>query len=85
MTQLLSDKSWQYRQLNAVTPGLNALSDALLDLVNRGEPIVAGTADLQYSNGLSKFAKLCPRSLRAIRYCRTEYGQRSGRGWRPSA
>ena len=60
MTQLLSDKSWQYRQLNAVTPGLNALSDALLDLVNRGEPIVAGTADLQYSNGLSKFAKLCP-------------------------
>lgn len=55
MNQTLSDKSWQYRQLNAVNPGLDTLSDALLELVDRGEPIVAGTADLQYSNGLSKF------------------------------
>ncbi len=60
MNRPLSDKSWQYRQLNAVTPGLDALSDALLDLVAAGEPIVAGTADLQYSNGLSKFARDCP-------------------------
>jgi len=60
MNQPLSDKSWQYRQLNAVTPGLDALSDALLELVDQGEPIVAGTADLQYSNGLSKFHKECP-------------------------
>lgn len=60
MTKPLSDKSWQYRQLNAVTPGLDALSDALLELVAKGEPIVAGTADLQYSNGLSKFHELCP-------------------------
>jgi transketolase len=60
MNKPLSDKSWQYRQLNSVTPGLDALSDALLDLVARGEPIVAGTADLQYSNGLSKFHKEQP-------------------------
>lgn len=60
MNKPLSDKSWQYRQLNAVTPGLDALSDALLELVAAGEPIVAGTADLQYSNGLSKFHELYP-------------------------
>lgn len=60
MNQPLSNNSWQYRQLNAVTPGLNALSDALLELVERGELIVVGTADLQYSNGLSKFAEMCP-------------------------
>lgn len=60
MNRPLSDKSWQYRQLNSVTPGLDALSDALLELVAAGEPIVAGTADLQYSNGLSKFAQECP-------------------------
>lgn len=55
MNRPLSEKSWQYRQLNAVTPGLDALSDALIELAAAGEPIVAGTADLQYSNGLSKF------------------------------
>lgn len=60
MNQPLSEKSWQYRQLNAVTPGLDALSDVLLELVAQGEPIVAGTADLQYSNGLSKFHEECP-------------------------
>lgn len=60
MNRPLSDKSWQYRQLNSVTPGLEHLSDALLDLVSAGEPIVAGTADLQYSNGLAKFARDCP-------------------------
>lgn len=60
MSQPLSNNSWQYRQLNAVTPGLDYLSDALLDLVRQGEPIVAGTADLQFSNGLSKFHAQCP-------------------------
>lgn len=56
-TQPLSQNSWQYRALNALTPGLDHFSDALLDEVAAGQPIVAGTADLQYSNGLSKFAK----------------------------
>jgi transketolase len=60
MNRPLSEKSWQYRQLNAQTPGLDTLSDALLELVRAGHPVVAGTADLQYSNGLSKFARECP-------------------------
>jgi transketolase len=60
MSRPHSDKSWHYRQLNAQTPGLSALSDALIDLVAAGEPVVAGTADLQYSNGLSKFAWAYP-------------------------
>jgi transketolase len=56
----LSDSSWHYRALNAQTPSLNALSDALIALVARGEPIVAGTADLQYSNGLVRFREAHP-------------------------
>jgi transketolase len=60
MSRPLSDKSWHYRQLNAQTPGLSALSDALIELVAAGEPVVAGTADLQYSNGLSRFAQVHP-------------------------
>ncbi|NWL17851.1 transketolase, partial [Pseudomonas umsongensis] len=59
-TAPLSNNSWQYRALNSQTPSLNALSDALIELVERGEPVVAGTADLQYSNGLSKFAEQHP-------------------------
>ena len=50
-----SDASWQYRQLNLTAPGLDYLSDALLALVEQGVPVVAATADLQYSNGLRKF------------------------------
>ena len=56
MNNQLSFDSWQYRSLNAITPGLNFLSDALIDLVQNGCPIIAGSADLQYSNGLNKFA-----------------------------
>lgn len=55
-----SANSWQYRALNALTPGLDHFSDALLDEIAAGVPIVAGTADLQYSNGLEKFARLAP-------------------------
>lgn len=60
MTYLVSPDSWQYRSLNAITPGLSALSDALIELVEAGHPVVAGSADLQYSNGLSKFAETYP-------------------------
>lgn len=56
----LSPTSWQYRALNATTPGLNFLSDALIDLVEKGHPVIAGAADLQYSNGLNKFARRFP-------------------------
>lgn len=60
MSAPLSEKSWQYRALNAQTPSLNALSDALIELAEAGEPVVAGSADLQYSNGLVKFARAYP-------------------------
>ncbi|MFC3682918.1 transketolase family protein [Hydrogenophaga luteola] len=60
MTQLVSPDSWQYRSLNAITPGLDALSDALAELVKEGHPVVAGSADLQYSNGLNRFADAYP-------------------------
>jgi transketolase len=56
----VSKESWHYRQLNARAPGLNHLSDALISLVEAGHPVAAGTADLQYSNGLVRFAKACP-------------------------
>ncbi|MER9147076.1 transketolase [Mesorhizobium opportunistum] len=52
--------SWQYRQINARAPGLSYLANALIDLVEEGYPVVAGTADLQYSNGLVRFAQRFP-------------------------
>lgn len=60
MTAPLSPNSWQYRGLNALNPGLDYLSNGLIELVEAGLPIVAGSADLQYSNGLNKFAKVYP-------------------------
>lgn len=57
---LCSPDSWQYRALNAVNPGLNYLSDALITLAREGHPVVAGSADLQYSNGLNRFAQAYP-------------------------
>jgi transketolase len=56
----ISADSWHYRQLNARAPGLSYLSNALIDLVGAGHPIVVGTGDLQYSNGLVRFAKAHP-------------------------
>ena len=58
--QPLSPDSWQYRALNQITPGLNHFSDALIELAEQGHPVMAGSADLQYSNGLNKFAKAYP-------------------------
>ncbi|KPN63695.1 transketolase [Aliiroseovarius crassostreae] len=60
MTAPLHKDSWQYRQLNALNPGLQTLSDGLDDLVQAGHSVIACTADLQYSNGLSKFAAAHP-------------------------
>jgi transketolase len=59
-SQTLSPDSWQYRALNAVNPGLSYLSDALIALAAEGHPVVAGSADLQYSNGLNRFAQAYP-------------------------
>ncbi|KJZ22680.1 transketolase family protein [Tritonibacter mobilis] len=60
MTAPLHKDSWQYRELNSLNPGLQTLSDGLTDLVEDGHPVLACTADLQYSNGLSKFAAAHP-------------------------
>ncbi|RKP57748.1 transketolase family protein [Pararobbsia silviterrae] len=60
MSKPQNPESWQYRALNAINPGLDYLSDALIGLVEEGYPIVAGSADLQYSNGLNKFARAYP-------------------------
>jgi transketolase len=59
-THTQSSDSWQYRALNAVTPGLAWLSDALIDLTRAGHPVVAGSADLQHSNGLARYAEAYP-------------------------
>ena len=55
--------SWQYRDLNSRAPSLPTLSNALNELVDEGYPIVACTADLQYSNGLIGFARRHPERL----------------------
>lgn len=60
MSGPLSPNSWQYRALNSANPGLNFLSDALIELAKEGRNVIAGSADLQYSNGLNKFAKEFP-------------------------
>lgn len=60
MTGPTSPDSWHYRQINARAPGLSYLSDALSELVQQGHPIVVGTADLKYSNGLIRFASAHP-------------------------
>jgi transketolase len=54
------ENSWQYRAVNQLNPGLDWFSDALIELVEDGYPVVAGTADLQYSNGLVRFAEKYP-------------------------
>ncbi|MCO5065712.1 MAG: transketolase [Rhizobiaceae bacterium] len=53
-------ESWQYRDLNKRAPSLSVLSDTLIELVEAGHPVAAGTADLQHSNGLIGFAQRFP-------------------------
>jgi transketolase len=43
-----------------MNPGLDHLSNGLIELVKAGHNVVAGSADLQYSNGLNRFAKAYP-------------------------
>ena len=78
MSGPLSPNSWQYRGLNAINPGLSYLSDGLIELVKAGHPVVAGAADLQYSNGLNRFAKAYPGSLHPVRHFRAEHGLGGG-------
>jgi transketolase len=60
MKATLSPNSWQYRGLNAVNPGLDHLSNGIIELVKAGHNVVAGSADLKYSNGLNRFAAIYP-------------------------
>lgn len=60
MTGPTQPTSWQYRELNQQNPDLDYFSDALIELVKEGNPVIAGSADLQYSNGLVKFAEEYP-------------------------
>jgi transketolase len=60
MSGPLSSNSWQYRGLNAMNPGLDHLSNGIINLVKDGHNVVAGSADLQYSNGLNRFAAAYP-------------------------
>ncbi|WLR95811.1 transketolase family protein [Shinella zoogloeoides] len=55
-----SPNSWHYRELNQKNPGLDHLSNGLISLVEAGHPVMAGSADLQYSNGLNRFAARYP-------------------------
>ena len=60
MTTELDPGSWQYRGINARAPSLSVLADTLSALADEGHPVVALTADLQYSNGLIGFARRHP-------------------------
>ncbi len=60
MSALRSSSSWQYRNLNSRVPGLGVLSGALIELVEEGYPVMVGTADVQHSNGLVRFAARHP-------------------------
>ena len=60
MSKTTESKSWQYRALNALNPGLDYLSLGLSDLVKDGRSIAVGTADLKYSNGLQLFEQRHP-------------------------
>jgi transketolase len=63
MNETLDPGSWQYRGLNARAPSLSTLADTLNALADEGHPVVAVTADLQYSNGLIGFARRYPERL----------------------
>jgi transketolase len=63
MSAALDERSWQYRDLNARAPSLSVLADTLNELADEGHPVVAVTADLQYSNGLIGFARRHPERL----------------------
>ena len=58
--QQRSSESWTLLDLLDQAPGLKALSATLNELVEDGQPIVALTGDLKYSNGLVKFAEKNP-------------------------
>jgi transketolase len=59
-TRALQDDSWELTSLLEGSPGLKVLADTLADLVDNEAPLVVGTADLKYSNGLIRFQERHP-------------------------
>src|SRR3954471_15015036 len=59
-TSSLHQDSWHLHSILEGAPGLKVLADTLADLVDEGHPIVVGTADLKYSNGLWRFQERHP-------------------------
>lgn len=55
-----TEESWNLVDLLEQAPGLHALSDTLIELVEGGAPVLALTGDLKYSNGLVRFAERFP-------------------------
>lgn len=56
----LQPESWHLLSLLERAPGLHILADTMADLVDEGLPVVAGSADLKYSNGLIRFQERHP-------------------------
>ncbi len=55
-----TSESWNLVDLLEQAPGLHALSDTLIELVEGGAPVLALTGDLKYSNGFVRFAERFP-------------------------
>ena len=51
----LHEDSWHILTMLDSAPGLHVLADTLAELADEGHPVVVGTADLKYSNGLVRF------------------------------
>lgn len=56
----LQDGSWHLLTLLEQAPGLRVMAETLADMVDEGAPVVVGTADLKYSNGLYRFQERHP-------------------------
>lgn len=59
-TKVLRQGSWHLLSVLDGAPGLAVMAETLADLRDEGYPIVAGTADLKYSNGLVGFERRHP-------------------------
>lgn len=53
-------ESWDLTHSLEQSPTLHVLGDTLSELADDGHPVIAATADLKYSNGLSRFAERHP-------------------------
>ncbi len=56
----LQPGSWSYTDTLDKAPSFAVIADTLADLADEGHPIVVGTADLKYSNGLFRFEERHP-------------------------